>query len=318
MQSQDLDVLFTALDWRKRGHAVILHTIVQTFGSAPRPPGSLAAVRDDGAVAGSVSGGCVEDDLIERVRNGDRPTAPDLLTYGISRDEAARFQLPCGGTLRIVRESISDPAWIERILDHAARHTLAQRRLTMADGTNAIAGAASPPVALAFDGATLTQTFGPKWRLLLIGAGQISKLTAQMARSLDFDVTVCDPRKTYTADWENSVARLIPGMPDDAVDGMVPDAHTAIVALTHDPKLDDMALMTALKSGAFYVGALGSQANTEKRKARLLEFDVSPQEIARLHGPVGLDLGSRSPAEIAVSILAEIIAVKNGKPRPDR
>jgi len=317
MQSQDLDVLSTALAWQQQGHRVVLHTIIQTFGSAPRPPGSLVAIRGDGQVEGSVSGGCIEDDLIDRVRNSDIPVLPQLLTYGISAEEANRFQLPCGGTIRIIRERIKDPSWLEHILSHTANHQLAQRRLDLTTGiTHVIPVEKSSP--LTSDEHILVQTFGPKWRLLLIGAGQISKLTAEMARALDFDVLVCDPRKDYSGNWDSSVGRLVPGMPDDVVESLAPDAHMAIVALTHDPKLDDMALLTALKSNAFYVGALGSKATTTKRKNRLLDFDITQDELDRLHGPVGLDLGSRSPAEIAVSILAEIIATKNGHPRVRR
>ncbi len=318
MQSQDLDVLAAALDWCKSGHLVMLHTIVQTFGSAPRPPGALAAIRGDGYVEGSVSGGCIEDDLIDRIRKGDKPPLPQLVTYGITQEEAGRFQLPCGGTLRIVREPIANSSWIEQILAITGKHSLAQRTLDMATGTSQIITVPVNPHPVLFDGHTLAQVFGPKWRLLLIGAGQISKLTAEMARALDFDVMVCDPRKDYTGTWDQSLARLISGMPDDVVEAFIPDAHTAIVALTHDPKLDDMALITALKSEAFYVGALGSKTNTAKRKARLADFDLNPHDLDRLHGPVGLDLGSRSPAEIALSILAEIIAVKNGMTKVTR
>jgi xanthine dehydrogenase accessory factor len=168
---------------------------------------------------------------------------------------------------------------------------------------------------MAFNGSTLTTLFGPRWRLLLIGAGQLSQAVATMATALDFEVLVCDPREEYAlTPGEHSQARVrrIPGMPDDVVRALQPDAHTAIVALTHDPKLDDMALLEALGSDAFYVGALGSRRNQEKRKQRLSEhFDIPTNQLARLHGPVGLRIGARTPAEIAVSIIAEIIQVKN-------
>jgi xanthine dehydrogenase accessory factor len=166
-----------------------------------------------------------------------------------------------------------------------------------------------------FDGTTLTTLFGPRWRLLLIGAGQLSQAVASMATALDFEVLVCDPREEYATVLEMAAVpgvRRVEGMPDDVVRGLQPDAHTAIVALTHDPKLDDMALLEALGSDAFYVGALGSRRNQEARKQRLAEhFDLTAAQLARLHGPVGLKIGARTPAEIAVSILAEIIQVKN-------
>ena len=323
MESLDLKVLADALAWRQAGHAVTLVTVVQTWGSAPRPPGALLAVRDDGVVSGSVSGGCVEDDLIARTKAGftlarqrdpdhDKPT---LIAYGVTQEEATRFGLPCGGTLRLVQEPLLETEWVAQLLARTAAHQLVARTLTLATGTVELQGAVRGQ-ALAFDGVTLTTVFGPKWRLLLIGAGQLSQAVAQMATMLDFDVLICDPREEYAATLVDAVGsgavRRIQGMPDDVVRELVPDDHTAIVALTHDPKLDDMALLEALKSSAFYVGALGSRRNQAVRKKRLADhFDLTGQELARLHGPVGLALCAKTPAEIAISILAEIVQVKN-------
>lgn len=165
---------------------------------------------------------------------------------------------------------------------------------------------------LSFDGDTLSSVHGPHWRLLVIGAGQLSKYLAQMAQALDYRVTVCDPREEYADTWDVPGVTLTRGMPDDVVISMNLDAHSAIVTLTHDPKLDDMALLEALKSPAFYVGAIGSKKNNEARRLRLAEFDLSQREIDRLHGPVGLKIGSKTPPEIAVAILAEMTAIKNG------
>lgn len=321
MESLDLRVLADALDWRRAGHAVTLVTVVQTWGSAPRPPGSLLAVRDDGVVSGSVSGGCVEDDLIARTKarftqaNGAALglEKPAMIAYGVSQEEAARFGLPCGGSLRLVQEPLLDTTWVEQLLARTAAHQLVARTLTLATGTVELTPALRGR-AMQFDGSTLTTVFGPKWRLLLIGAGQLSQAVAQMAVMLDFDMLVCDPREEYAAALIAGMqgVRRIEGMPDDVVRELVPDAHTAIVALTHDPKLDDMALIEALRSNAFYVGALGSRRNQAARKRRLAEhFDLSAAELARLHGPVGLALGAKTPAEIAVSIVAEIVQVKN-------
>jgi xanthine dehydrogenase accessory factor len=163
-----------------------------------------------------------------------------------------------------------------------------------------------------FDGRKLRALFGPRWRLLIVGAGQLSRVLAQMALALDFEVICCDPREEYHLTWDVPGSRFSKAMPDDLVLQLQLDPHSAVVALTHDPKLDDMVLLEALKSPAFYIGALGSRGNTAKRKQRLALFDLSPAEIERLHGPVGLDLGGKTPAEIAVSIAAEIVAVKNG------
>lgn len=313
MDSLDLQVLEQARAWKRDGHAVWLVTVIETWGSAPRPPGALLALRDDGLVVGSVSGGCVEDDLIDRVRHGERVAGPSLVTYGVTKEEAARFGLPCGGNLRLVQEPLGDTAWIDEVLSRTAAHELVARRLDLSTGAVTVEPAVRGE-AFSFDGRTLRGLFGPRWRLLLIGAGQLSRAVAQMALALDFEVICCDPREEYHLTWDIPGTVFSKRMPDDLVLELALDAHSAVVAVTHDPKLDDMALLEALKSPAFYVGALGSRGNTAKRKERLALFELSPAQIDRLHGPVGLDLGSRTPAEIAVSIVAEIVAVRNGVP----
>jgi xanthine dehydrogenase accessory factor len=324
MESLDLRVLSDALQWRRAGHAVTLVTVVETWGSAPRPPGALLAVRDDGMVSGSVSGGCVEDDLIAQTKAAlqaraaspaQTPERPSMLAYGVSKEEAVRFGLPCGGTLRMVREPLLETAWVEELLDRTARHELVARQLVLATGAVQLLNATRGQT-MQFDGSVLTTVFGPKWRLLLIGAGQLSQAVAQMAQMLDFEVLVCDPRDEYVDTLRMDGVTRVEGMPDDAVRALVPDAHTAIVALTHDPKLDDMALLEALVSEAFYVGALGSRRNQEARKKRLAEhFEVSQEALARLHGPVGLSLGAKTPAEIAVSVIAHMVQIKNAAPQ---
>jgi xanthine dehydrogenase accessory factor len=311
MDSLDLQVLTQARDWRVQGHAVWLVTVIETWGSAPRPPGALLAMRDDGLVVGSVSGGCVEDDLIDRVRQGERVATPSLVTYGVTKEEAARFGLPCGGNLRLVQEPLGEVRWIDELLLRTGRHELVARRLDLASGAVTLESATRGEV-FSFDGRTLRALFGPRWRLLVIGAGQLSRAVAQMALMLDFEVICCDPREEYHLTWDIPGTTFSKAMPDDLVVELQLDPHSAVIAVTHDPKLDDMALLEALKSPAFYVGALGSRGNTAKRRERLVQFDLSPAEIDRLHGPVGLDLGSKTPAEIAVSIVAEIVAVKNG------
>jgi xanthine dehydrogenase accessory factor len=311
MDSLDLQVLAQSREWKAQGHAVWLVTVIETWGSAPRPPGALLAMRDDGLVVGSVSGGCVEDDLIDRVRHGERVGKPSLVTYGVTKEEAARFGLPCGGNLRLVQEPLGETGWIDAILERTARHELVARRLDLETGVVTIE-AATRGEAFQFDGKSLRALFGPRWRLLIIGAGQLSRAVAQMALALDFEVVCCDPREEYHLTWDIPGTTFSKAMPDDLVVELQLDPHSAVIAVTHDPKLDDMALLEALKSPAFYVGALGSRGNTAKRKERLALFDLSPAEIDRLHGPVGLDLGSKTPAEIAVSIVAEIVAVKNG------
>ncbi len=315
MDSTDLQVLRNAVAWLDAGHRVTLVTVVETWGSAPRPPGAWALIRDDGVLVGSVSGGCIEDDLVQRVRDGNMADRPaDVVTYGVTREEAARFGLPCGGTLRLVIENAPGVGQLKQLLQHMAAGRLTARHLDLASGRTTLADASSQDT-LQWDGKQLTTIHGPPLRLLIIGASQISSYLASMAQALDYAVTVCDPREEYRAAWQVANVALSAEMPDDAVLALNADARTAIVALTHDPKLDDMALLEALKSPAFYVGALGSRANTLKRKQRLQEhFDLSQDELDRLHGPVGLRIGSRTPPEIAVAILAEMIAVRHGVP----
>ncbi|GAO36060.1 lipoprotein [Sulfuricella sp. T08] len=310
MDSADLEVLQKCLQWQNESHRVTLATVVKTWGSSPRPVGSLLALRDDGLLAGSVSGGCIEADLIERVHAAP-PSRPEMLTYGGTAEECHRFRLPCGGTLQLVLEPAPNALVLQAILDALIQRRLIGRRLDLAIGRTTLY---TPHIdeTTQFDGQTLTAVHGPRWRLLLIGANQISRFLAQMALALDYQVLVCDPREEYSAAWEVAGAELVPGMPDDAAIAFTPDVRSAVIALTHDPKLDDMALLEALKSLAFYVGAVGSNANNLKRRERLRLFDLSETEIGRLHGPVGLPIGSRTPPEIAVSILAELTAVRHG------
>ena len=311
MDSLDLQVLAQARDWFDAGHKVWLVTVIETWGSAPRPPGALLCLRGDGLVAGSVSGGCVEDDLIDRLRHGERVATPSLIAYGVTKEEAARFGLPCGGNLRLVQEPLQSVAWIDDILARTARHELVARRMNLATGAVTVEAASRGDV-FVFDGRQLVALFGPRWRLLIIGAGQLSRAVAQMALTLDFEVICCDPREEYNLTWDVPGTTFSKAMPDDLVLELQLDPHSAVVAVTHDPKLDDLVLLEALKSPAFYIGALGSRGNTAKRRERLEMFDLTPAEIDRLHGPIGLDIGAKTPAEIAVAIVAEIVSVKNG------
>lgn len=333
MDSVDLEVLRAARQWRADGHEATLVVVTRTWGSAPRPVGALMVIRDDGRVVGSVSGGCIEADLIQRCGSSRaRLSRPAVQTYGVGREQAARFGLPCGGTLELVLQPLrpggdeglhpvhhtsptSHPAhkegWLDEVLAGIEGHQRLARDLDVRTGQGLVRPA-RPGEELHFDGERLTTVHGPRWRLLLIGAGQLGAYLADMARALDYQVEVCDPRAEYALEWAVPQARLHADYPDDFVIRLQPDAHTAVVALTHDPKLDDAALLEALKSSAFYVGALGSRRNNEARRERLALFDLTPDEIARLHGPVGLPIGSRTPPEIAVAILAELTAVRHG------
>ena len=312
MNSTDLSVLRSAVSWLKAGHPVAIATVVQTWGSAPRPVGSWLAIRQDGQVAGSVSGGCVEDDLIRRVQTEILTKAtPEMVVYGVSQQEAARFGLPCGGTLRLLVEPKPELAVLEKLLEQISAHQITRRTVNFSSGKS-ILSAGSRLDQFVCNEQEMQTTYGPRWRMVIIGAGQLSLYTADFALASDFEVIVIDPREEYAEGINREDVTFIKGMPDDVLLEIGVDQHTAVIALTHDPKLDDMALMEALKSPAFYVGALGSKKNTQKRKERLLEFDLGQEQVDRLHGPVGLYIGALTPPEIAVSILAEVIAVKYG------
>ena len=317
MDSVDIEVLRSARGWMAAGHHVTLATIVKTWGSAPRPVGALLVIRDDGLVSGSVSGGCVEDDLIEKVKAKNLAAdKPALVTYGITNEDASRWGLPCGGTLQLVLEPLSQASGIGELLETIGRQQLVSRRLDIESGKVTLTAGKWSDM-LEFDGKVLATVHGPRWRLVLIGAGQMTRYLAEMARMLDYQVVVIDPREEYYSGWDMPGLEVDRGMPDDVIAALNLDGHSAVVALTHDPKLDDLALMEALKSAAFYVGAIGSKKNNDARRKRLEEFDLSAGEIERLHGPVGLYLGSKTPPEIALAILAEMTAVRYGVPNVD-
>lgn len=321
MENLDVMVLRTLRDWRLAGRRALLSTVVRTWGSSPRPIGSIMALAEDGAVVGSVSGGCIEDDLIARYSrahgDGVMPTgAPALVKYGITADEAHRFGLPCGGTLELLLEYDPDAASLQALVAALEQGRLMQRTVRLADGAATLAEASSP-AELSVDDTELVNTFGPEYRMLLIGAGQLAEYLATMAKFSGFAVTLCDPRVEYHTAWTLPGVAITTEMPDDAVVAFKPDRRTCVVALTHDPKLDDLALLEALQSEAFYVGAIGSRRNAEARRERMIKhFEQTEQSLARLRGPIGIYIGSKTPPEIAVSVMAEILAVKNAVALP--
>jgi xanthine dehydrogenase accessory factor len=317
MDSVDLEVLKACEQWIRLGRKCQLVTVIKTWGSSPRPEGATLAVCEDGHVVGSVSGGCVEDDLIDRVRKeGIVRSLPEIVTYGITADEAHRFGLPCGGTIQLAIEPLFPKSRIDELLARLSEHRLVARRLDLATGEVTL-GDATSGMSMQVSESALTTIHGPRWRLLIIGAGQLSRFLAQIAVGMDYNVTVCDPREEYRDSWNLEGVEVVHAMPDDLVTEMRLDARSAVIALTHDPKLDDLALMEALKSDAFYIGAIGSRVNNAKRRERLKEFDVTDAQLTKLHGPIGIYIGSKTPSEIAISILAQMTAVKNGVRLPD-
>ena len=311
MQTLDREVLEHLSQWLAASQQPWLCTIVKTTGSSPRPVGSLVAISEDGLQVGSVSGGCVEEELLEKIRNGLYPgRIPQLLEYGVSAEENERLGLPCGGRLELLVEQLDSAAPLERLLERIKAGELVTRRVCLATGEVSL-HAAAPADEFEYGSDYLAKVFGPRWQLLLIGDGHLARYVAQLALTLDYRVIICDPRHDYEPDEVMDGVERIYAMPDEAVKAYATHPRCAVVAVTHDPKLDDMALLDALKSPAFYVGALGSQRNSEQRRERLKTLGLTEQQLQRLHAPVGLPIGSHSPPEIAVSILAEITALRH-------
>jgi xanthine dehydrogenase accessory factor len=316
MENIDITVLRQLHGWRQEGKKAVLVTVVRTWGSSPRPIGSIMAMSEDSRITGSVSGGCIEDDLIRQNTKKDTliDQAPKFLQYGITADEAHRFGLPCGGTLELVLEFNPDAHLLQELIETLDQGKLVARTTNLQTGKVTLK-VTDQPAELSISDSELTNTYGPEFRMIIIGAGQMSEYLATMALFSGFSVTVCDPREEYRDSWTVPGVDLDFGSPDDLVTKLKPDSRTCVVALTHDPKLDDLALLEALQTEAFYVGAIGSRRNNQSRRQRMMDyFDHTEQSLAKLKGPIGIYIGSKTPAEIAVSVMAEIIAIKNGIP----
>jgi len=238
------------------------------------------------------------------------------VTYGVSADEAHRFGLPCGGTLELLLEFNPDPDLLEALVQPLTEGRMVERHTHIATGLVQL-HPCTKPVGLSDDGVWLRNSFGPEYRMLLIGAGQLTEYLSTMALFCGFAVTVCDPREEHRGSWSVPGVTLNTGMPDDVVREFRTDRRTCVIALTHDPKLDDLALLEALETEAFYIGAIGSRRNNEARRARMIEhFEQTEESLESLRGPIGIYIGSKMPSEIAVSIMAEVLAVKNGVQLP--
>ncbi len=311
LQSTEREILTTAVDWLQQGHRPALVTVVRTWGSSPRPLGSLMLMRRDGRYAGSVSGGCVEQDLLARYRSGELGEPfPTLVDYGVNRSEATRLGLPCNGRLELLVEELVSAEPLNILLARMADNRLVARRVCLQTGETSLHRATAESE-FQYAPTHLRKTFGPDWQMLLIGAGHLSAYVAQIALMLNYRVIVCDPRESAAQQGNYEHCERLHCMPDDAVREYATHARSVVLALTHDPKLDDMALLDALASPAFYVGAIGSRLNCEKRRERLHSLGLSAEQLQRLHAPVGLAIGSHSPPEIALSILAEITALRH-------
>ena len=313
LYSADREVLETAVHWLEEGRRAALVTVAKTWGSSPRPAGALMLMDTDGSFVGSVSGGCVEEDLVMRYRSGQLGEQfPTLIDYGVDRKTATRLGLPCGGRLELLVEQLDSAAPIRQLLDKISSGQLVERRVCITTGEVSLHAVSDAADAFVYRDETLRKVYGPRWQLLLIGDGQLTRYVTQIALMLDYRVIICDPRDAPVAEAVPDGVERVCIMPDEAVLAYAKHPRSVVVALTHDPKLDDMALLDALNSPAFYVGAIGSQQNSDLRRERLQTLGLTPAQLQRLHAPVGLPLGSHAAPEIALAIMAEITALRNG------
>ena len=275
----------------------------------------------DRELVGSISGGCIEEDFLEQLRDGslksqyDEEGRPFIVKYGVTAEEQARLKLPCGGQLHVLLEYIeaseASKAVFSRLFSDLENHIKVSRMVNLQDGSIA-ANDQSSDSAVTIEDARMTHSLSPMYRLLLLGAGDVARFVAEMALALEYDVTLCDPRPNYLDNWHVEGVETTSSLPDDVVRDRFSNPYSGIVALAHDPRVDDMALMEALKTDAFYIGAMGSERTSASRRERLPELGLSGEEIARLHAPIGFQISSKTPAEIAISIMAEVTAVRHG------
>jgi xanthine dehydrogenase accessory factor len=303
------DLLRTARDWTSEGHAVAIATVIETWGSAPRPRGSHAIIRDDGLFEGSVSGGCVEGDVIvgaqELIRSGGGFERRD---YGVQDENAWTFGLACGGKISVLIQTIDDGHYSAALLDKViARRGQGTAVPVVTDLASGVSREGTSD-----DEGSYTNIYPPPLRMMIVGAVHVSQNLVPLARQLGYKVLVVDPRDSFAAADRFAGIEVDTRWPDEALAAWKPDSGTAIVTLTHDPKIDDPALAAALKSNAFYIAALGSRKTQAARRERLAAMGFTPEEIARIDGPAGIAIGAKTPAEIALSILAGATAALRG------
>ena len=312
MNSTDQTILSCLLASLNQGEKPWLVTVVATIGSSPRPVGSLVAFRADGSQVGSVSGGCVEEDLIARLLAREFSGPQVYLTdYGVSAEDNEKWGLPCGGRLELAIQQLDtkDLGWVKDAQHAMSTRQTLRRSVSLQSGETRISRSEQfAPLEKNDD--TLTHCFGPRHRLLLVGAGQLAAHLSTLALAMDYEVLLADSREWALDQWQGPDVEKILGLPDDVVREHAADEHCAVITLSHDPRVDDMALMEALDSACWYVGALGSVRTTEKRLQRLSQLGLSSGALARLHAPVGLSIGSKTTMEIAVSIMAQLTQLR--------
>ena len=305
-----------ALAWAQAGQGAVLATVIETWGSAPRRAGSQMVVSGAGEMMGSVSGGCVEGAVVVEAMDALEDGAPRVLEYGVSDGDAFAVGLACGGTIRVLVEPVGAAMPLEMLqalVEARVARVPAAYVVDLQDWTRRLDNDgharrfASDRTGVEDDGRTFVAIHNPPLRLAIVGGVHIAQALVPMARLAGYDPVIIDPREAFGSEARFPGERIINDWPDEALAQVGLDTRTALVLLTHDPKLDDPALHLALRSQAFYIGALGSTRTHAKRTERLQEAGFSARDIARIHGPIGLDIGAASPAEIAVSILGEMV-----------
>ncbi len=324
MQSSQQNIINHVHQWLERGSPVWLCTILKTWGSSPRPEGAMMACTPDGELVGSISGGCIEEDFLEQLQDGsllaryEEEGRPFVIRYGVTAEEQARLRLPCGGQLHVLLELIQpSTATLELFAALKAAleaHKRVTRRVDLGTGDIAFLEEASD-TAVQWGDEELLHSLSPRYRLLLLGAGDVARYVAEMAHALEYEVTLCDPRPAYLDNWHVVGVTKTSELPDDVVREQFSNPYSGIIALAHDPRVDDMALMEALRTDAFYVGAMGSERTSANRRLRLPELGLDSEQIDRLRAPIGFPIGSKTPAEIAISIMAEVTAARHDKTR---
>ncbi|WP_409201590.1 XdhC family protein [Leisingera sp. S132] len=312
----------TAQDWHHSGTGAVLATVVQTWGSAPRRTGSQLVVSGTGQIEGSVSGGCVEGAVVVEALEALQDGQHRLLEFGISDEDAFAVGLACGGTIKVLVEPVGSALpgdLLEDLVAARAARTPVAYEVNLATGARRLTRKDYPDrmrmdrSGLEEDGKTFVAVHNPPLRLVSVGAVHITQALVPMARIAGYDPVIIDPRAAFASPERFPGETLMDDWPDEAVEKLGLDTRTALVLLTHDPKLDDPALQAALAADVFYIGALGSRKTHAARVARMQDAGFTETQINRIHGPIGLDIGAASPAEIAVSILSEMTAVLRGK-----
>ena len=320
MQHLDLQVLDTALEWANAGETIWLCSVLATFGSSPREPGSMLVAKADGAHVGSLSGGCIEEDFLGKIAKGHFGDALSVVRYGEGADESPQVSLPCGGILDVLVERLAPDAATLTHLEVLHATLLGQRslvrRIDLESGRKRFVEAGENGPRVERDGQIIQLRVGPALRLIIAGISPVSHFCAEFARALGFEVIVCDPREEARRDFRIEGVEVQAVLPSLFIGSGATHAATAIVALTHDPRIDDLAMIEAVRTPAFYIGVMGSKRTSEKRAERLKRSGgLDDEAISRIHMPIGLNLDSKTPAEIALAVVADILRVRRGKPR---